>query len=68
LGALLGMYQNKFGVDSVMPPLQALSYFDDADRNVSDIPALNKPGTWQKTKRTLRQWVRSLPRDLNLER
>jgi len=62
------MYQNKFGVDSVMPPLQALSYFDDADRNVSDIPALNKSGTWQKTKKILRQWVRSLTHDPSLER
>ena len=68
LGTLVGMYQSKFGVDSVMPPLQALSYFDDADKDVSDIPALNKPGTWQKTKRILLQWVRSLPHDLSLER
>ena len=68
LGTLLSAYQRKYGGQSIVPPLQALTYFDDAENSASDITEIESPTAWQETKRILHQWVRSLPRDPNLER
>lgn len=67
LGTLLGAYQRKFGAGNIASVLQALSYFDDADQSIADIPEINKRGAWREAKRVLQEWVRSLPRDPTVE-
>lgn len=61
--SFLDAYQLKFEGADVYSVVVALTYFDDVELSASDIPELERKGTWAGVKKTLLQWVRTMERE-----
>lgn len=60
LGAMLELYQRKYGIADTAHVLIALSYFDNADRE--GLPRMLWDANWRTIKATIRTWVKDLAR------
>jgi hypothetical protein len=55
---MLSLYQRKYSVKDISHVLYGLSYFDDAEREVS--PKLLLEMDWKVVKKTIQEWVRQV--------
>ena len=58
LREMLSLYQRKYSVKDISHVLYGLSYFDDAEREIS--PKLLMDMDWKVVKKSIREWVREV--------
>ncbi len=58
LKEMLSLYQRKYSVKDISHVLYGLSYFDDAEREIS--PRLLWDMDWKVVKKTIQEWVREV--------